>query len=400
MTHTAYSTPSVTPLDVNAFPTLLARIADGALQRERDNVNPFEQVRLLATAGYGKLRLPPERGGGGLSIRELFAAIIDLGAADPTVAHILRAHFGFTEEFLTLGTPAADRFLRLVADSKIIGGAHSERGSRAVGEPVFDTTLTDKGNHLVLNGTKFYTTGTLFSDYVNVTASRGANKVSVVVPTDREGVQITDDWDGFGQRRTGSGTTQFTDVVVNSEDIVKFDQPAEPTTLAPFFQLYLHAIIAGILRTVVADAKRLVLGRTRSFTHANAAVAAADTSLQQIVGELASLAFVAEATVLVAAESIDAANNSATDGVPDPAIAQEASLATSKAKVALDEIGTRAATLLFEAGGASAASSAKNLDRHWRSIRTITLHNPARLKAQAIGAHVLHGGPLPTNGYF
>ena len=403
MTRTDHSSPLLTPLDDSAFPGLLAHIAEGALRRELDNVNPFTQVRLLADAGYGKLRLPVDRGGGGRSIRELFSAVIDLGAADPTIAHIFRAHFGFTEEFLALGTPAADRFLGLVADSRIFGGAHSERGSRAVGESVFDTTLVDRGDHFVLNGAKFYTTGTLFSDYVDVTANHGTTRISVVIPTDREGVQIIDDWDGFGQRRTGSGTTRFTDVMVNTEDVLRtvpLDEPAAPTTLAPFFQLYLHAIIAGILRTVVADAKNLILGRSRSFTHANAALAAADSSLQQVVGELASLAFVAEATVLIAAESIDAANDSAVDRVLDTERAQQASLDTSKAKVVLDEIGTRAATLLFEAGGASAASSAKNLDRHWRSIRTITLHNPARLKAQAIGAHVLHGDALPANGYF
>lgn len=385
------------------LPDVLNQIAEGAVQREIDNINPFEQVKLLADAGCGKLRLPVELGGGGLSTREFFSAIIDLGAADPTVAHIFRAHFGFTEEFLALGTATTDRFLGLVAAGKIFGGAHSERGTNAVGGPVFDTTLVADGDRFVLNGEKFYTTGTLFADYVNVTAAKGTEHASVIIPTDRDGVEILDDWDGFGQRRTGSGTTRFTNVTVHDDEILRAvtpGEPARPSTQAPFFQLYLHAVIAGILRSVVADAKALVLGRSRNFSHASSGVAAADPSLQQIVGELASLAFVAEATVLIAAESIGAANDSVREGIPDAALAHEAALSTSKAKFVLDELGTRAATLLFEAGGASASSGAKDLDRHWRSIRTITLHNPARLKAQAVGANVLLGEQLPGNGYF
>jgi alkylation response protein AidB-like acyl-CoA dehydrogenase len=386
-----------------ALRDVLAQIAEGAVQREIDNINPFEQVRILADSGYGALRLPVELGGSGLSVREFFSAVIDLGAADPTVAHIFRAHYGFTEGFLTLGTDTSDRFLGLVAAGKVFGGAHSERGTRAVGGSVFDTTLEPVGDRFVLNGEKFYTTGTLFSDYVNVTAAQGTRRASVIIPTGRDGVEILDDWDGFGQRRTGSGTTRFTDVTVHPDEVLRAVDtagPTRPSTQAPFFQLYLHAVIAGILRTVVADAKALVLGRSRNFSHAASPVAAADPSLQQIVGELASLAFVAEATVLIAAETIGVANDSVRDGIPDAALAQEAGLSTSKAKFVLDELGIRAATLLFEAGGASASSGAKDLDRHWRSIRTITLHNPARLKAQAVGANVLLGEPLPGNGYF
>lgn len=392
-------------LDIAAFPEVLDRVAEGAIARELDNVNPFDQVREIAAAGYGKLRLPVERGGAGYSLRELFSAIIDLAAADPTVAHIYRTHFWLTEEFLASQSENAGRFLDLIADGKVFGNATSERGSKAAGDFQFNTTLApvDGTERFALNGEKFYTTGTLFSDYVSVWTVKGTTLTSVVIPTDRDGVEILDDWDGFGQRRTGSGTTRLTNVAVYPEDILRevpLDETQAPSTQGAFVQLYLHAVIAGILRTVVADAKALVEGRTRNFAHATSPIPVEDPSLQQVVGELAALAFVTESTVLIAAESLDAAADSAVDGVQDPKLAQAAALAASKAKVVLDEIGTRAATLLFEAGGASASSRSKDLDRHWRNIRTITLHNPARLKAQAVGAHVLLGQDLPANGYF
>ena len=398
--HDSTATP-----DLSTFPDVLARVAEGVVTRELDNVNPFDQVKQIAESGYGKLRLPVAAGGAGYSLRQLFSAIIDLAAADPTVAHIYRTHFWLTEEFLLLGTDNANRFLNLIADGKVFGNATSERGTKAAGDFQFNTTLApvDGADHFVLNGEKFYTTGTLFSDYVSVWTVKGTILTSIVIPTDRAGVEILDDWDGFGQRRTGSGTTRFTDVAVYPEDLLRevpLDEPQAKSTQGAFVQLYLHAVIAGILRAIVADAKALVEGRSRNFTHASAPVPAEDPSLQQVVGELASLAFVTESTVLIAAESLDAAAESAVDGIQDPALAQAAALAASKAKVVLDDIGTRAATLLFEAGGASASSRSKDLDRHWRNIRTITLHNPARLKAQAVGAHVLLDQDLPANGYF
>ena len=66
----------------------------------------------------------------------------------------------------------------------------------------------------------------------------------------------------------------------------------------------------------------------------------------------------------------------------------------------LDDVAPEAATRLLELGGASAASRQRNLDRHWRNIRTITLHNPVAYKARVIGENLLHDTPIPANAYF
>ncbi len=85
--------------------------------------------------------------------------------------------------------------------------------------------------------------------------------------------------------------------------------------------------------------------------------------------------------------------------VPDARLAAEAQLAVAKVKVHLDDVPPEAATRLPELGGASAASRQRNLDRHWRNIRTITLHNPVAHKARVIGQNLLHGTPVPANAY-
>jgi alkylation response protein AidB-like acyl-CoA dehydrogenase len=155
-----------------------------------------------------------------------------------------------------------------------------------------------------------------------------------------------------------------------------------------------------VLQSVVDDGVALLRSRTRSFSHSVAEAPVDDPLLQKQLGELASTAFIAKAAVLDAAEAIGAATDSEQDGVPDARLAEEAQLKVAKVKVHLDAIAPEAATRLLELGGASASSRQKNLDRHWRNIRTISLHNPVADKARVIGDNLLHGTPLPANAYF
>ena len=390
---------------------LLGRIAAGAKDRDLNDENPFDQVAALKRAGFGTLRLPAELGGSNVSVPQLFSAVIDVAQADPIVAHIFRTHFWFTEERLRTFSPAEPaslQWLRKVADGKLFGNAFSEKGGNAVGSLVFNTRLLpDPTGGFRLDGEKFYSTGTLFSDYLTVTATTDHDSVAtVVVPADRTGVKLIDDWDGFGQRRTGTGTTIFKNVAVTSDEILgdtPYDAEPTPTVQYASLQLYIHAVVAGVLAGVVDDGVTLLRSRERSFSHAAAERPTDDPLPQRQLGELASTAYVARAAVLDAAEAIATAQNSGAsnpDGTPDAELAAEAQLKVAKVKVHLDAIAPEAATRLLELGGASAASRQKNLDRHWRNIRTITLHNPVAYKAQLIGKNLLHGTPLPANAYF
>jgi alkylation response protein AidB-like acyl-CoA dehydrogenase len=381
---------------------LLSSIGSGSRDRDLNDENPFDQVAALKRAGFGTLRLPAEFGGAGLTVPQLFSAVIDVAQADPIVAHIFRAHFWFVEERLR---SQSRTWLDLVSEGKIFGNAFSEKGTQAVGSLVFNTRLLPSpAGGFRLDGEKFYSTGTLFSDYLTTTATTDHDSVAiVVVPADRTGVKIIDDWDGFGQRRTGTGTTTFTGVTVSADEVLSdspYDADPVPTVQYASLQLYIHAVVAGILANVVDDGVALLRSRERSFSHALAERPADDPLLQRQLGELASVAYIARTAVLDAAEAIGAATDSEVDGVPDAALAAEAQLKVAKVKVHLDDIAPIAATRLLELGGASASSRQRNLDRHWRNIRTITLHNPVGLKARVIGQNLLHGTPIPANAYF
>jgi alkylation response protein AidB-like acyl-CoA dehydrogenase len=195
----------------------------------------------------------------------------------------------------------------------------------------------------------------------------------------------------------------FTNVSVAPDEVLTdtpYDADPVPTVQYASLQLYIHAVVAGILEAVVDDGVALLRSRERSFSHAISERPADDPLLQRQLGEIASSAYVARAAVLDAAGAIAAATASETDGVPDADLAGEAQLKVAKVKVHLDAVAPEAATRLLELGGASAASRTRNLDRHWRNIRTITLHNPVAYKARVIGQNLLHGTAVPANAYF
>jgi alkylation response protein AidB-like acyl-CoA dehydrogenase len=402
---TSLAPSSQVDLRSSELDNLLARIAEGESERERERILPFDAIDLIRRARLGALRLPVFAGGAGSTIRELFEVVIRLGEADANVAHILRNHFSVVERLVRRPRYEQSRqWQQAVADGAIIGLATTELDTPKVGDVTPNTTVTPDGDDYILNGTKYYSTGTLYSDYVLVRVADPSGKTgATLIPVKREGIELIDDWDGLGQRLTATGTTHFRNVRVKPEEIV-FDAPDVGYGVPysnTFAQLFLTAIVAGIARAVLRDAAALVRSRKRTFYYAPSEEPTDDPVLQQTVGQIASGAFAAEAVVLAAAEALDVATDAFNAGAPGATeAAHRAALLSAKAKIIADDVAIRSGGLLFDVGGASATKKATNFDRHWRNARTLSSHNPTTYKARSIGQHVISGTPLPAKGFF
>lgn len=380
------------------FTILLDEISSDAERRRREGKNerPYYAMELIRKARLGALQLPIEKGGRLANIEEIFSVVVQLAQADPDVAHILRSHFGHVEQIVRGAVEAekADVFLQQVANGAIIGNAFTERSSQKAGSAQFETTLLPDGEDYRLNGIKYFSTGTLYADLVYVIASTAEGiPITAIIPTNREGVRIVDDWDGFGQKLTGSGTTIFENVWVGKYEVIEHLPSQTPFNSFP--QLYLHAVMVGILKNVVEDAADLVRNRKRTFSFAAAETPRQDPQLLQIIGEISSIAFAAESILLKVAATLEHAASTAVGGDINFASSHQASLEASQAKVIIDSLALRAATLLFEVGGASATKQSAHLDRHWRNIRTLASHNPTVYKARTIGDYVVNDVSLP-----
>lgn len=372
------------------FRPLFAEIAEGSAEREISRTLPFEQVRLLRDAGFGAVRVPEEHGGAGASAVELFRLLVELARADSNVAHIWRGHFAFLEVRLTHENPDYRRYWgEQAVAGVVVGNAQSESASASPVES--NTVLTEKDDgSLVLNGEKYYSTGTIFSDWANVTARYRDEHATIAVPLDAPGVSVHDDWTGFGQRLTGTGTTIFTDVVVDPAHLTVYSPGARDRSyISGFYQLFLLAVVAGIGHAAVDDAAEYVRSRTRSLI--TGAAAQDDPLSQAVLGRAAGSAFAAEAAVLHAAQRIDDAHRAALDGVDDRAPYEAADVAAYSAQIAVIPLVLSLTTAVFDVGGSSSVAQSRGLDRHWRNARTVGVHNPIAARERAVGHRVLFG---------
>lgn len=391
---------------LSALQPLFDEIAADSATRDGERVHPLDVLDKLREARFGAIRFPIEDGGYGASWRETLGAIVKLGEADSSVAHVFRNHLLVSERFITGREPGYNpKWREAVLRGEIIALATTELDRKQTGgKGGLKTLLTPDGDGFLLNGTKFYSTGTLYAEWTLVRATGpGEEDLSVIIPADREGVERVDDWDGIGQKVTGSGTTNLHNVRVAADEIIRDDRPYVQPFSSTIAQIVLTAVNAGILRAVLRDARALVLGRTRNFYFAPAPVAADDPLLQQTIGRIASEVFAADHIIAATGDVFDIYATARDAGADDETLirlAHDASVAAAKAKVIIDEFALRSANAAFEVGGATAATLRKNLDRHWRNARTLSSHNPSAYKAQLLGAYDLNGTTLPTLGFF
>ena len=373
------------------FAPIYARVAEGAVAREQQRTLAHEPVAWLREAGLGALRVPRSHGGLGATLPQLLRQLVRLGQADSNLPQIFRAHFGFVEGRLSSNDAASQDywFARVVA-GELWGAAMAER-TDSTGNTV---QLSEGEGGYRLDGEKYYCTGTLYADWVAAVANHGDDFVSLAVPTGAPGVERVDDWDGFGQRLTGSGTTRFTHVTVQPEHLLRRFAKGElraESYLTAFYQAVHLATLAGISRAVLADAVAFVQGRTRAFGVPGQSQPAADPLVQAVIGRLSSLAFAAEAQVAAVGQSLQAVFEAGQQGeVPEQLYTDAEIHAFQAQQIVLPQV-LQASTLLFEVGGASATSNTRRLDRHWRNARTLASHNPAIYREQALGDYYLNG---------
>lgn len=376
------------------LPEIAAWIAEGAVERELKRELPFDIFAELRNTGLTYLRIPETLGGPGGSLADQVEITCALAAADSNVAHALRGHFGFLESIaLDPNSEHSRRYVGEVLKGKLFGGAHMEIGTPRPN--MLRTRLSREGDHFRLNGTKYYATGAIYADYTSFSAlDEDGNMTGALVPADRAGVKIIDDWDGMGQRMTASGTVELHDVEVHADE-VSLRKPSNPFARrhnATRAQLHLLACIGGIVRNVLSDAIWYTQKRARSAKHSASETARGDHFVQQVVGDISAASHAIDVIIADTARTLDLAAAAIVSGHGDfDALVMRSALANSKAQIIVGKLAIRAAEQLFDTGGGSATSRKYDFDRHWRNIRTLLNHNPLLLKGRVIGDYLLNG---------
>jgi alkylation response protein AidB-like acyl-CoA dehydrogenase len=371
------------------FGRLLEEIRAGAIDRERDRLLPHELVRRVSATGFGSARIPTEFGGEGASLETVFRRLIRLAAADSNIAHVFRGHLAFVEKIiLDPNRPVQEKWFARVLDGALFGNAQAERSATSA----ITTSLDRSSGTIALNGRKFYTTGSIYADWIDLAALDGDERVQVLAATTDDGVTSIDDWNGFGQRLTGSGTTVFVDARIEPDDVRPLSEDADRDAyIGSVFQLVLLTVVAGIAQGALDDTVAFVQPRSRIFGYAGQALPRENHLVQAVVGDLSSAAFAARELVLSNARELDRAVKARIAGTSGERQLLDARLNVYRSQQMVLPLVLKATSDLFEVGGASAVGNDFALDRHWRNARTVASHNPAIQRKRSIGDYELNG---------
>ncbi|PTQ69161.1 SfnB family sulfur acquisition oxidoreductase [Pseudomonas sp. GV071] len=367
----------------------LASVArEHAARRDSQRKLPWAEIELFTRSGLGSIGIPREYGGPQLSFVTLAKVFAIISAADPALGQIPQNQVGVLNLILGCGNEAQKRqLLTSVLDGWRIGNAGPERGTKDT--LTLKARITREGDEYVINGQKFYSTGALFAHWVAVKALNDDGKqVLAFVRRGTPGLRIIDDWSGFGQRTTASGTVLLNNVRVDADLVLdNWRVNDTPNIQGAVSQLVQAAIDAGIARAAIDDAISFVRERARPWVDANVERASDDLYVIADIGKLKIELHASEALLNKAGLVLDqvaAAPISAES-------AAHASIVVAEAKALTTEIALQASEKLFELAGSRATLAEFNLDRHWRNARVHTLHDPVRWKYHAIGAYRLNG---------
>ncbi len=384
--------------DAHAIETaqrLAAEIVREASTRDRERRLPLAELDLFSGSGLWGITVPRAYGGAQVALTTLGEVVKIVAQADPSVGQLPKNHFHALDIVRLAGSEAQRRkFFDAALAGKRIGHAAAERNTKTALESA--TRLTLQGGKLRLNGQKFYSTGALFADWIAVLAVDDDGRyVQVFVERRQPGLHITDDWSGFGQRTTASGTLTLEEVEVDPQHVVSIQSAFERPTLAGPISQYLHAQIdTGIARAALADTIEFVTTRSRPWADSGIARASDDPYVIRDVGDLQIRLLATEALLEKVANRLE--------GLP-PTLDDEqvalASVEVAAAKVLSTELVLQATNKLFELSGTRSVLSEYNLDRHWRNARTHTLHDPVRWKYHVVGNYVLNQVNPPRHGY-
>jgi alkylation response protein AidB-like acyl-CoA dehydrogenase len=381
------------------FRPLFERVAEGNLERERSRVFPHEQVRWLNDAGMGTARIPQDHGGLGASLEQTFVLLADLGEADANVSHIWRNHLAFVED--RLNAPVSDtndRWIKRFLAGAFVGGGWTEANNGTLAN--IATTLSAEEDHWLVSGAKYYATGSLYADWLDVIGRGDDGELwTALVRADDPGVTLVDDWTGFGQRTTASGSARYDRVRAEPGDVFPV---AERFAYQPqFYQIAMLAVLTGITRAALRDGSSALKRRGRNYPQGLAATPSEDPQLLQVIGQVSADVFAAQAALEKAARNLDHFVAGRLRGDLDVDSSRQrlidADVAVTQSQLVIIAAALRATTTVFDALGASGVSEDLLLDRHWRNARTLASHNPRVYKARILGDWLINDNdPVPN----
>ncbi|MGO4567540.1 SfnB family sulfur acquisition oxidoreductase [Rhizobium sp. 2YAF20] len=375
--------------------TLAAEFVQGSARRDRERIWPVAELDAFSQSGLWSINVPKAFGGPDLSYVTLAKVIEIISAADPSIGQIAQNHLGVVAAIRTVSDEDQQRLLfGEVLKGTRFGNAFSEYGSKRAVD--FETRFTDRGDHVIVSGQKFYSSGALLAHLVPIVALDDQGRAwYAIAERDAPGLTVIDDWSSFGQRTTLSGTVLLDNVKVPKTHLVPGYKGYEvPTADGAIFQIIQVAVDTGIAQAAIDETVNFVRTKSRAWVDSGVENAWDDPYTIQAIGDLTLRLHAAQALLEKAGYAIDRAVAG-----PTAETVAEAQIVTAEAKILSTEIAIAATNKLFELAGTRSTLAEHGLDRHWRNARTHTLHDPVRWKYAILGKYFLNGEKPPLHAW-
>jgi SfnB family sulfur acquisition oxidoreductase len=360
---------------------------EGRRQRDQQRQLPYAEVAQFSQRGLGGVRIPRAYGGAFIANKTLAQIFRIIAKSDANLGQIPQNQFGLLNIIDVLGSAAQKKFIYAqILQGKRLANGGPERYSKDT--KTVNTRLSIAAGRYEISGEKFYSTGSAFADWIAVRAWHPEGYV-VLVLIDRHaaGLQILDDWDGFGQRLTSSGSVRLDKVEV--DPFLIFDERAlteRPTYRGAYSQLLQVAIDVGIAEAAFSDTLSAIY-KARPVVDSQLKKASQEPFVLQEVGKLNILL---DAAILLLDEAADYLDQLDALVEVSPQQAAQASILVAQAKIYANDAALGISEKLFELGGSRASLQHYNFDQHWRNARVHTLHDPLRWKFHILGNYYLN----------
>ncbi|UTS89773.1 SfnB family sulfur acquisition oxidoreductase [Rhizobium anhuiense] len=374
---------------------LAAEFVKGSADRDRERIWPAEELDAFSQSGLWSINVPKAFGGPEVSYVTLAKVIEIISEADSSIGQISQNHLGVVAAIRTVSDEAQQELLfGEILKGTRFGNAFSEFGSKRAVD--FETRFVDHGDHVVVNGQKFYSSGALLAHKVPIVALDDEGCAwYAIADRDAPGLTVIDDWSSFGQRTTLSGTVILDSVKVDKAWLVPgYKGYDRPTADGAIFQIIQVAVDTGIASAAIKETIDFVRTKSRAWVDSGLDHAWDDPYTIQAIGGLQLRLHAAQALLEKAGLAIDRAVAN-----PNADTVAEAQVFTAEAKILSTEIAIEATNKLFELAGTRSTLAEHNLDRHWRNARTHTLHDPVRWKYSILGKYFLNGEKPPLHAW-
>lgn len=373
--------------------TLSHKFKQNATQRDQHRQLPFQEIDEFSQSGLWAITVPKQYGGAEVSSWTVAQVIALFSGADGSIGQIPQNHYYALELLRNTGTEKQkQRLYKEVLNGARFGNALAE--FKAKNSAQKNSAIKPHGDGYIIQGEKFYCTGSLFAHRIpTLVKDQHGKEFFAFIPRDSKGLSIIDDWSGFGQRLTGSGTVKLDQVYVDAEDIIPFcDAFKRPTLVGPYAQLLHSSIEVGIARAAFEDSLKYVR-QSRPWIDAHVEHATEDPLTLYELGHVAVDVKASELLLKHAATSIDFIK-----AKTNKENIAEASIRVARVRAHSTETALKAASKLIELAGSRGSQHKDGLDLYWRNARVHTLHDAARWKYYFIGNYVLNQVLPPRRG--